>query len=111
VPTAQTIVGTFGGIEVESQCGVGVYAQIALSAGGARLAIFGTVSRGEEPVVYPVETRSYSMISGGTGPEHSQTIDVVARPLGGSTPWTRLDLHLDSVECLLSGTVIEAQAG
>ncbi|MBS1881683.1 MAG: collagen-like protein [Actinobacteria bacterium] len=107
-----TTVGTFGGIEVKAACSTGSFSEIILQTGNGtgRFEVFGTSSANEESKVYAVNLHTFGLTFIGGGSEHAVTVDVDARPSGVAGPWTRFDLHVDAVACLLSGTVIESQA-
>lgn len=104
-------VATFDGIEVMPACDSGGSAQIDLQMANeaTRFEVFGTSSDGVESKVFAVNFRTYGLTFIGAGSEHMVTLDLDARPSGVSAPWTQLDLHLDAVECELTGTVIESQ--
>jgi hypothetical protein len=105
-----TPVATFGGIVLRPSCEAGGLTRFELvAADGAGFEMFGTLSKGGEPTASSIDLRTTQLIVGGGGPEHSLAVDVEARPIGTSAPWTRFDLQLDSVDCILGGTVIESQ--
>lgn len=107
-----TTFGTFGGVELSASCATGAYTQIGFRvAGGERdFEIFGTENTGEESKVRAVNFHTSGLLLAGNGTEHALTVDVDVRELGVSAPWTRFDLHIDAVDCVLSGTVIESDA-
>ncbi len=72
--------------------------------------MFGTSSDGGEAKVFLVHNRSFGVVFLGVGSEHAVVVDVDARVATASAPWVRLDLRIDSVTCVLGGTVIESQA-
>jgi hypothetical protein len=106
-----TTFGTFGGVELSASCATGAYTQIGFRvAGGERdFEIFGTENTGEESKVRAVNFHTSGLLLAGNGTEHALTVDVDVRELGVSAPWTRFDLNIDAVDCVLSGTVIESQ--
>lgn len=99
-------------IELKTLCGTGSYSEIILQTGNGsgRFEVFGTSSNNEESKVYAVNFHTFGLTFLGGGPEHAVTVDVDARPSDVAAPWTRFDLHIDAVTCVLSGTVIESQA-
>jgi hypothetical protein len=111
-PTSPTTVGTFGGVELRSACAVGSYAQIGFRVAGGknRVETFGTENDGEPFKTFAVNDHSFGIAFNGTEAEHAVMVDIDAREFGVSAPWTRFDLHLDAVNCPLSGTVIESEA-